>query len=187
MIAVATVCGLETAFADSDGYYCVGPDYLAYQLNSPGMPNTHRIIVVPFDGGSTKIVQYSADLPDFQVHDLRCSDKHIRLIGWEFVYDVTWDGYDPNPLAVSTVQKEPGPPDYGDHDPPQSLVYSPDQAVSLYDPDNLVSYGLETTRKDIPELPCTELVTTKLWKHKYDVNIDSLILVSRDVPRECGE
>ena len=186
-VIVATVlCGFQSARADSDGYFCIGPDFMAYQLNMPGFPGAHKLYVIPFDGGQSKIAQYEADLPDFQVHDIRCAAEHVRIVGWDAVYDISWDAYDPSPLSVTATKKESGAPDHGETDPPKSLVYGPDQRISLNDPDSIASYGLETTRKDIPELECTELVTVKLWKHESDLIVDALILVSRDVPKECG-
>ncbi|MEL6301045.1 MAG: hypothetical protein AAFV47_12440 [Pseudomonadota bacterium] len=186
LIAVAFLCGSHAAEADSDGYFCVGPDYLAYQLNSPGFPGAHKLFVIPFDWDQTEIIRYTTDLPDFQVHDIICNEKHIRAIGWESVHDVTWDSDDLNALKVMSSKKVYVPPQYGDRSLPLSLVYGPDQAISLRDPNNRYIYVLEVSRKDIPELQCTELVTARLSKIDVDVLVDSIILVSHEVSMECG-
>ena len=186
-IAAITLIGIEVAFADSDGYYCVGTDYVAYQFHQPGLPDAHRLFVVPFNGGGTKIVRHEAILSDFQVHDMRCADKHVQLVGWDSAHDVTWTAYDPTPLKVESIAKEPGAPEYGDDGLPRNMIWGGDQRVSLYDPDSSVSYGLETTTERIPEPDCKVLVTVRLWKHNADVVVDSVILVSREMPQECGE
>lgn len=122
LIAVAFLCGSHAAKADSDGYFCVGPDYLAYQLNSPGFPGAHKLFVIPFDGDQTEIIRYTTDLPDFQVHDIVCNEKHVRAIGWESVHDVTWDSDDPNTLKVTSNKKVYVPPQYDGRSLPLSLV-----------------------------------------------------------------
>lgn len=186
VIAASTLIALDAAHADSDGYYCVGPDYMAYQFNQPGFPDAHKLFVVPFDDGAAKIVRHETRLPDFQVHDMRCADKHIRIVGWDTLHDVTWNADDPTPLSIDSMKKEPGAPEHDDNAGLRNMIWGGDQRVSLYDPDSQVSYGLETTTREIPELQCRNLVTVRLWKHKADVVIDSVILVSREMPQECG-
>ncbi|NDJ12100.1 MAG: hypothetical protein EBY17_13065 [Acidobacteriia bacterium] len=66
------------AVADSDGYYCVGPNYLAWQfgMSTPNPP--HRLQVMRL-GANAKLVPHVLELPPFQVHGIECADAGIRL------------------------------------------------------------------------------------------------------------
>lgn len=82
--------------ADSDGYYCAGEGYLAYQLRSALTPGVSGPQVL-------RVVRYSADgitlageivLPDFQPHKLTCGNQEVRIGGWtgrpvEYVVDTS--------------------------------------------------------------------------------------------------
>ena len=91
------LCGLSwTARADSDGYYCSGTDYVAFQLRSaltPGVSSAHIVRIVRF-GGTGLYVAGEVSLPDFQPHKLVCGKSQVRIGGWmgrpvEFVIDIT--------------------------------------------------------------------------------------------------
>jgi len=78
----------DTARADSDGYYCVGPSYLAYEFwfSVPG--NRHVLHVIPL--GATRGIGEadSLVLPIFQVHGMRCDASRVELLGWDSLYTV---------------------------------------------------------------------------------------------------
>ncbi len=85
----------QNARADSDGYYCTGTGYLAYQLRAaltPGVSGQHVLRIVRF--GSDGIhVAGEVSLPDFQPHKLVCGDSQVRIGGWmgrpvEYVVDI---------------------------------------------------------------------------------------------------
>ena len=172
------------ASADSDGYFCIGPNYIAYQLNNPGIPGAHKLYVIPFNGGNIKIHRSEATLPDFQVHRLSCESQHIRLVGWNSIHDVVWAGLIPTRFSISETAKESGPPQHGSE--PRNLIFESPFKEAIEIPSTLNSLVLTSRKKDIPELKCTELVTVYLELHQWDSIVNSLILVSRDKPKECG-
>jgi hypothetical protein len=76
------------ALADSDGYYCVGKGYLAFETHSFRIPNSHvlQVIQVSRSGG----IQRSTPIPldEFQVHGMTCRDNSIEVQGWTTRYSV---------------------------------------------------------------------------------------------------
>jgi hypothetical protein len=77
------------AWADSDGYFCVGAGYLAYELREWSAPEgTHVLKVVRV--GQPDGVSEPATLPlaDFQVHGMRCEAKRIVVLGWDRRYTI---------------------------------------------------------------------------------------------------
>lgn len=99
VVAFTSLCCLLTpiARADSDGYYCVGPGYIAYQLRAALTSGT--------SGHTLRIVRYGADgirlagevtLEDFQPHRMICGESEVRIGGFssrpvEYVVDVSSD------------------------------------------------------------------------------------------------
>lgn len=85
----------QTAEADSDGYYCTGTGYLAYQLRAAltqGVSGQHVVRVVRFGPGGISLAG-EVSLPDFQPHKLVCGESQVRIGGWmgrpvEYVIDV---------------------------------------------------------------------------------------------------
>ncbi len=79
--------------ADSDGYYCIGSEYLAYQfgLAAPS-PESHRLYIVPLRAGQILGEPFALELPNFQVHGLLCGDNEVRLASFHAVYTVKLDG-----------------------------------------------------------------------------------------------
>jgi hypothetical protein len=174
------------ALADSDGYYCVGPDYLIYQINEPGVAEAHKLYLVPFTNGFDSISRYELTLPDFQVHDMHCDEDCVTIFGWDAIFHVSWPPHDPKRMTYDKRTKDAGPTQ---HPGEQifSLVYGPEQRVELVEPGASVWFLLETRRIEIPELPCTVLATSKLFKSRFAGKSEELVLVARDIPIECGE
>ena len=92
VLLVLSPLGAGTAYADSDGYYCIGRGYLAYQFGFAA-PSTrpHRLSVIRF--GSASGIQPPAvlDLPQFQVHGMRCGEGWIDVASFTAIYHVTLD------------------------------------------------------------------------------------------------
>jgi len=105
LIVVVVILALPTvAYADSEGYYCVGPDYLAYQfgMNVPNRPV--RLFVVPVGSVEPASIQ----LVPFQVHGMQCTDPVVELLGWTELYMVQLDS-SRRPASCQTVQlSKPG-------------------------------------------------------------------------------
>lgn len=84
--------GLGVASADSDGYYCIGRGYVAYQFGMAPLPVApHRLYVLRI-GTTTGIAEPVAlELPQFQVHGLRCGEGWIDVAAFTAIYHVTLD------------------------------------------------------------------------------------------------
>lgn len=74
------------ARADSDGYYCTGRGYIAWEtrLDHPG----HQLHIVRFsrDGGLARLAPVA--LEEFQVHGMKCGDVAVELTGGGKVHTV---------------------------------------------------------------------------------------------------
>lgn len=84
--------GLGSAYADSDGYYCVGHGYLAYQFGMAPLPVApHHLYVIRL--GATGGIEdpIALELPQFQVHGLRCGDGWVDVAAFTEIYHVTLD------------------------------------------------------------------------------------------------
>lgn len=69
-----------TARAESDGYYCLGPDYLAYEFRFSDGGEGHRLFIQKFGPEGPDPVVGVLAIDDFQVHDLQCSGEAIELV-----------------------------------------------------------------------------------------------------------
>ena len=101
----AAVLSLALAFlftspaaADSDGYYCIGRDYLAYQFAFTNGASGHYLAVISFNRGFAINEPATVELPDFQVHGMRCNATSVELHNLKNVYGV--DISDRRQLAV---------------------------------------------------------------------------------------
>lgn len=81
-----------SAYADSDGYYCIGAGYLAYQFGfaAPSM-RPHRLHVMPVGGPGVIAEPVVLELPQFQVHGMQCGQRGIQLVAFDAVYTVALD------------------------------------------------------------------------------------------------
>lgn len=80
------------AYADSDGYYCVGGNYLAYQFGHAAPSATpHRLYLVWL--GTPRVIgePVAFALPNFQVHGMVCEEGRIRIAAFDRLYDITLD------------------------------------------------------------------------------------------------
>jgi hypothetical protein len=90
------------AAADSDGYYCAGPGYLAYETSFSWSPGAHLLHIVRFSRARGIERLPAIPLDDFQVHGMRCHATVVELEGWTSAYSV--DLSDP---ARPTVTSRP--------------------------------------------------------------------------------
>ena len=74
-----------SVFADSDGYFCVGHGYVAYERRLPTTPVTHSLHVVRF-GPAGLMAAPPLALDDFQVHGMACRRDAVELLGWNTAY-----------------------------------------------------------------------------------------------------
>jgi hypothetical protein len=93
------------ARADSDGYYCVGDGYIAYQFGMNVPNNPPRLYVITLNG--TRGIPKPATLafPPFQVQGMRCGSRSIDVGAYDKMYVVSLDErrrprrYSERPLA----------------------------------------------------------------------------------------
>jgi hypothetical protein len=82
------LCGLLSPAglkADSDGYFCTGPGYLAFQLRSWNTDGPHLLKVIRVGGGEIREAG-QVELPDFQPHAIQCEEDRVRIVGWTSHY-----------------------------------------------------------------------------------------------------
>lgn len=66
--------------ADSDGYYCTGNGYLAWETRGLDRPGGHMLHIVRFSAAGIERASPVA-LEDFQVHGMRCDERRVELRG----------------------------------------------------------------------------------------------------------
>jgi len=89
---VSSLLGPRVALADSDGYYCLGADYLAYQFGmAPPPVRPHFLYVVRLTPEGVRATPKVLELPPFQVHGMRCNEHTVRIAGYDTVYTIELD------------------------------------------------------------------------------------------------
>lgn len=83
-----TLVSTSHATADSDGYYCVGKDYLAYQFAFTNGASEHYLAVISLARGFALDEPATIELPAFQVHGMRCNATSIELHDLTTIYGV---------------------------------------------------------------------------------------------------
>ena len=94
-LVVLGACVPGVAYADSDGYYCAGRGYLAYQFGMAPKPVApHRLYVISIRGPQGIPEPAVLELPQFQVHGMLCGEGWIDVASFTAVYRVTLDKND---------------------------------------------------------------------------------------------
>lgn len=187
--------GLDVAYADSDGYYCVGRGYVAYQFGMAPQPVApHRLYVLRV-GTTSGIPEPAAiELPQFQVHGLHCGAGWIDVAAFTAIYRVTLDDtakptrYEVRPLA----EGEKIPPQFfpqlnlgmlsrGAQDPKPARV-------SLGMKEDGGQYLLEMTGQLIPSERCRTALTSRIVEtDRNGREVRQRIIFQGRGTRECGE
>ena len=144
-LALITV-GVGEAHADSDGYYCTGPGYVAYELRGWNWytMGQHIVRVVKFANGK---VAWAGDVAvkDFQPHLMKCDTSRVTIGG----YDRGWLEYEIDVKAQPSITAERAAPDRqfkpGEHAPLPNLGnWSRSSTVPLVgDPTDQAVYQLD--------------------------------------------
>jgi hypothetical protein len=190
--------GLGTAYADSDGYYCIGRGYLAYQFGFAAPSNKpHRLSVIRFSGTSGIQSPAVLDLPQFQVHGMQCGEGWIDVAAFTGLYHVTLD--ENNRPVRSELQPFPDGEKI-----PQTFILSQLQnlgassggraylkpvRVRLSAKEPGAGYLLEITAKAIPPLKKCELTITSriVETDRNGREISARVIFQGRGYRECGE
>ena len=94
-LVVLSACMPGMAYADSDGYYCAGRGYLAYQFGMAAEPVApHRVHVISVRGSQGIPEPVVLELPQFQVHGMLCGEGWLDIASFTAVYRVTLDQND---------------------------------------------------------------------------------------------
>jgi hypothetical protein len=190
--------GLGTAYADSDGYYCIGRGYLAYQFGLAAPPTRpHRLTVIRFGDVSGSQPPAVLELPQFQVHGMQCGEDWIDVASFAAIYRVTLDASD-RPVGYT---EQPFPAGQGI---PQEFIRSQVQNLSalgggraymkpvrvrLSAKESGGEHLLEITARPVPPLDqCVLAVSSRIVETDSsgrEVNVR--ILFQGPGRRECGE
>lgn len=197
LLAVAVIVGplgVGVAYADSDGYYCVGPGYLAYQFGMAPLPIApHRLHVLSTRAGSGISEPAMIELPQFQVHGLRCGDGRIEVASFTAVYRVTLDN-NTRPISYETNQLAVGQKIRSEFYPQRNLgMLSPARARGKVARVNLgerVGGGqlfLEMTGHDVPNEKCRVDLTSRVVEtDRNGREVRDRVLYQAREHRECG-
>lgn len=110
LLALLVAAAPATAYADSEGDYCIGPGYFAYQLGMDTSTNPVRVSVVR----AGNVEPLSITLAPFQMHGMLCGERAVQLLGWNNVYNVELDASQRPVRYTTTPLVKPGqrPPDF---------------------------------------------------------------------------
>ncbi len=76
------------AGADSDGYYCAGPGYIAWETRGFHTDRVHRLHLITLDGASGSGPRQVLELPDFELHGLRCEAQSIDIYAYDSLHAI---------------------------------------------------------------------------------------------------
>ena len=181
------------ALADSDGYFCIGPDYLAYEMTFSVEPHGHRLYILRFEDPAAWDKPLRVDLPEFNGPPMRCEAQSIRLAGWDAIHHVTWPAEFPYDVSLRSEPKEPGPSDMNEFpDSIGSVVFGiagtmEDYSVPLPSSDPVYSYRLTVSRKRDAVNFCTINVRSYVAQYVSRDVVAELELFAGQMPGECGE
>ena len=178
---------------DSDGYFCSSNDFLAYELSfSQESAQGHQLHVV-FLGGKEGISKpRSLQLPDFQVHGMKCQQDQVELLGWDKRYfvavsksKITLLKEDPLP-APGALPKEGYVSDNLGMESPVTRAEMPKMHVfTLPSTDRSSTYAIHITSERLKN--CRLKVTSTLVQSKQEKTIKKLKVCEGHIPIECGE
>lgn len=92
--------------ADSDGYYCTGRGYLAYQFNgSAASSEGQTLYLQKLDPEKGISEPRQIRLEPFQVQGMRCLDEMVDLLAWDRIYRI--DLNDEKSPRIGKVEPQP--------------------------------------------------------------------------------
>lgn len=93
------------AQSDSDGYYCIGPGFVAYEMSFSAAPSGHWLHIVRVSAEKGIVRLPAIPLPEFQVHGMTCREHSVDLDGWTTRYSISLDSN-----GQATVTSTPAEP-----------------------------------------------------------------------------
>ena len=95
------------ALANSDGYYCIGPGFVAYEVSLSGATSGHWLHVVHVSAAKGIVRRPPIALPEFQVHGMTCRDNGVDLDGWTARHSVSLHQDGRATLTSTAVESSP--------------------------------------------------------------------------------
>jgi hypothetical protein len=186
------------AYADSDGYYCAGRGYLAYQFGMAPLPVApHHLNVIRLVGPAGIPQPAALELPQFQVHGMRCGEGWIDVAAFTGIYHVILDESDrPVRYEVRPFPDGQKIPQEFSRAQSQNLgslgggrAYLKPVRLRLSAKKRGGGYLLEIVAKSAPPLKRCELaVTSRLVETgRNGREIDARVIFQGRGYRECGE
>ncbi len=180
-------------YADSDGYYCVGPGYIAYQFGMDDPKNPPRIYVVDLRGSRGIPKPSTLVFPPFQVHGMRCTASSIEIAASNMMYVVTLDQrlrpsrYDERPSSSVEPIRFDEYDNLGEYTRAQSDLSEYRTRLNVK-PDG-GEYVLDLRAKLIRESnPCEAQATSRVVEtNRAGSEIAALTVFAGKVHRECGD
>jgi hypothetical protein len=187
--------GVGTACADSDGYYCIGRGYLAYQFGVAAPPlGPHHLNIIRIDTATGFEAPVVFDLPQFQVHGILCGEGSIRIAAYDAIYTVQLDERN-RPVRYDSIPWT----DRG-HNPPEFVGHSLNlgawnQVSTTLKTDRLLlglaedggQFLLEVSGKAIESEACGSMVTSRVIKtDRNGREVEQLEIFHGRGIRECG-
>jgi hypothetical protein len=101
----------QPAYAQSDGTYCVGPTYLAYERARPPaydslhgtIPPLHTLHILRVDASGAIATHLKINLPFFTVHGMQCLPANVRVLGWDSLYTIGFAGAAPYSVTADVA------------------------------------------------------------------------------------
>ncbi len=194
LVGIAVSALAAPAQADDDGSFCIGPNYIAYELSFSVAPSAHALYVVSLTDSAGIGRPSTIGLPRFQVHGLRCTRTSVELPGWDSLYTVPVGRTGAAPVAQAAPWAN-----QANRRLPQGFtsagfwVWTP--ALRAGRPDTLRLPVEAAARRFLlvrdvtanPQNPC--LYNLRGQMVAFDTSArppDSLVLVDRERHRECG-
>lgn len=194
LIALSPI-GLANAYADSDGYYCIGHGYIAYQfgMDTPGNPPRVSIIRTATSGEIPRPLELR--LPPFQVHAMRCGEGWVDVASFTMVYRIILDRngrpvrYETRPLpgGSSGLSEFPRTPNLATLSRAAATLEA--ERVVLGETDRGRSYVLVITAAIIPPAKqCRTAITTRIVEmDRNGKELRGRVIFEGEGGRECGE
>ena len=193
-VCAVLAAGMGPAYADSDGYFCSSPNFLAYEFSfSKEQANQHKLYIVRF-GEAFSARPSSIQIPDFQVHGMTCTGTGVELLGWEKKYLVNVSA---TAISLAGETRLPAPGRFPDdhRNPPNLAGWSPvtrgampkEYTSKLDSHDPAYRYELRIKRLDTRNR-CESTVETTLAKvGQHGETRERLLIYKNRVSMECGE
>lgn len=108
-LALLLVIGtVGSAFSDSDGYFCVGQGYLAYEFNGLSAPDSGHVLYIVYLGAEAGIsAPVKVMLEPFQTHGMKCVENTIEILAWDAIHVVDISSREA-PSVKAKISIEPG-------------------------------------------------------------------------------